>query len=140
MADRPDETARRRYWIEQMDAATRFMADVARHPVAECGERMASLRDAVSEASVEVVFSETRLADVHDRLYLLRRGLTDGFIAAARAMNERGWVLRVEDGYRTVDLETGAVQPIPDPLKSLHSSEEIRCRIREAVVRGQHPG
>jgi D-alanyl-D-alanine dipeptidase len=39
------------------------------------------------------------------RQYVLRDGQIPGFIAAAAEMNERGWILRVEDGYRTPEMQ-----------------------------------
>jgi D-alanyl-D-alanine dipeptidase len=39
------------------------------------------------------------------RLFVLREGQIPGFIGAAAEMNERGWVMRVEDGYRTAEMQ-----------------------------------
>ena len=38
-----DQGARRRYWAEQMDEASAFMAQIMEYPVHECGEPMLSL-------------------------------------------------------------------------------------------------
>ena len=38
-----DQGARRRYWAEQMDEASAFMAQIMEYPVDECGEPMLSL-------------------------------------------------------------------------------------------------
>lgn len=100
------EDARRRYWIDQMEAAWDFMCRAGRYPVRECGERTALLREAAEGAGVEVAFSDTRTARGCKRIYRLREGLLPAFLAAARAMNRRGWVLKVEDAYRTRTIQT----------------------------------
>ena len=100
-----NDAARRAYWIEQMEAAAGFMEDMKVRPVAECGEPLASLKAAVAAAAVEVAFSATRLAGRFDRLFHLREGVVGPFLAAAHDMNKRGWVLKVEDAFRTRDMQ-----------------------------------
>jgi D-alanyl-D-alanine dipeptidase len=39
------------------------------------------------------------------RLFVLREGLIKPFLAAARELNDRGWVMRVEDGLRTPTMQ-----------------------------------
>jgi len=68
---------------------------------------MASLVDAAADAGVEVAFSELPHVEGLPRLYFLRAGLIPQFVAAAREMNERGWVLLVEDAYRTARMQRG---------------------------------
>ena len=106
MADPDTDVTRRAYWTEQFDAAYRFMFEaVLPYPVAECGEPMVSLREAADVAHVTVQFSERPHVNGLPRLYYLRDGQIPGFIGAAAEMNERGWVLRVEDGYRTPEMQ-----------------------------------
>lgn len=105
MATHADDATRRAYWIEQMDAAARFMEEMKARPVAECGEPLASLKAAAAAASVEVAFSKTRLAGRFDRLFHLREGLVGPFLSVAHDMNKRGWVLKVEDAFRTRDMQ-----------------------------------
>ena len=90
-----------------MDEAYDFMMRAAAYPVRECGEPLARLREAVSNTGVEVAFSETQVIEGVDRLFYLRQGLIDLFIAAAREMNERGWILKVEDALRTPAIQQG---------------------------------
>ncbi|MDY7011515.1 MAG: M15 family metallopeptidase [Planctomycetota bacterium] len=104
-SERPDEDARRAYWTEQMEAACAHMAAVSDYPVDECGQAMDSLPDAADEAGVEVAFSTTKVVKNFDRLFYLREGLIDDFVAIARRMNARGWVLKVEDAYRTCAIQ-----------------------------------
>jgi zinc D-Ala-D-Ala dipeptidase len=101
-----DDTDRRRYWTEQFDAACQFMFEaVLPYPVAECGESLVSLQEAAAVANVTVQFSERPHVNGLPRLYVLRDGQIPGFIGAAAEMNERGWILRVEDGYRTPEMQ-----------------------------------
>lgn len=87
-----------------LDEADAFMRDIAVYPVQECGESMTSLVDAVQSAGVEVVFSD--LPHVHGlaRQYFLRIGLVPQFLAMAKEMNARGWILKLEDCYRTAKM------------------------------------
>ena len=102
-----DDDARRAYWTARMDEANAFMRAMADYPVRECGESMASLVDAVRSVVIEVAFSDRPHVYGLPRLYYLRAGLVTPFLAAAAEMNERGWVLKVEDGYRTVEMQRG---------------------------------
>jgi D-alanyl-D-alanine dipeptidase len=99
-----DETARRAYWVEQMELAYQFMQSVREYPVRECGEPLASMVEAAD--NVEVEFSTSKIAGDLDRVFYLRAGLLPNFVAVARAMNERGWILKVEDGFRSVEMQT----------------------------------
>ena len=97
--------ARRAYWTEQLEAARDFMLRAARQPVAECGESLVDLPEAAQAAGVRVRFSESPHVLGLPRIHRLRAGLVPGFLAAAAAMNRRGWILHVEDGYRTREMQ-----------------------------------
>ena len=86
-----------------MEEGYRFMQEMMRYPVAECGEPLESLVDAA--AGVDVEFSSSQIVTGINRMFLLRRGLIADFLLIAREMNERGWVLKVEDGYRTCQMQ-----------------------------------
>jgi D-alanyl-D-alanine dipeptidase len=81
------------------------MLRVMDYPVRECGERMVSLVDAARAAGVDVRFASHKHVLGLDRLYYLREGQIPGFVGAAREMNERGWVMKVEDGYRSRQMQ-----------------------------------
>lgn len=104
---RHDDDARRAYWTEQMDAAYEFMQTVMAFPVEESGEALAALPEAAKASGVEVAFSDTDVVKGRGRLFYLREGLIDQFLAVARSMNEQGLVLKVLDGYRTVEIQRG---------------------------------
>lgn len=100
-----DDDARRKFWTQQLDEAHAFMQRMWTYPVNECGEAMVSLEDAANDAGAEVEFSDKPHVLGLPRLYYLRAGQIEGFISAAAAMNKRGWVMRVEDGYRTRQMQ-----------------------------------
>jgi len=102
---RDSDGARRDYWISQMESARRFMDEILEYPVEECGESLISLPEAVRTSRVVLQFSHTKLAASHPRLFYLRSGLIENFIAASREMNDRGWILRVEDGFRSSAMQ-----------------------------------
>ncbi len=105
LTDPSDDAARRAYWRAQMDEAAAFMDKFMAYPVRECGEPMVSLVEAAGAAQVEVAFSDRPFMPDVLRLFYLREGLVPAFLAAAREMNARGWVLKVEDGYRTLEMQ-----------------------------------
>ncbi|MFC1461875.1 M15 family metallopeptidase [Verrucomicrobiota bacterium] len=98
---RDDEESRRAYWSEQMDTAGDFMRVMLDYPVEECGEPLVSLEELAKSAGVTVGFSRTRIAGTYDRLFYLREGPAQDFVAVAAEMNNRGWILKVEDGFRS---------------------------------------
>ncbi len=104
--DRADEDYRRAYWSEQMNKAYDFMAQVTDYAVEECGEPLVSLETVVAEEEIVVEFSRRKLPGGLDRLFYLRQGLIGDFLSLARSMNQRGWVLKVEDGYRTKEIQS----------------------------------
>lgn len=129
MADKiNDENERRRYWTESMDAAYDFMESVCQAKVNECLQKPAPLGDVADEAGVEVAFSQTKIGGKLERKFYLREGLIENFIGAAREMNERGWILKVEDGYRTANMQ-----------KSLAGDEKIFESILKSVI-WEHDG
>lgn len=104
MTDSEDQ--RRAYWTQQFDEAWSFMFErILPYPVAECGETFVSLPDAAAADGVEVLFAQRKHVHDLDRMFYLREGQIPGFLGAAREMNRRGWILRVEDGYRTREIQ-----------------------------------
>jgi zinc D-Ala-D-Ala dipeptidase len=103
--ERADEEQRRRFWKEQMEAAYAFMLEILEYPVAECGEPVASLPESAAGAGVKVFFSPLLHVRGLPRLFFLRTGIMKDFLAAAEEMNRRGWAVRVEDAYRTREMQ-----------------------------------
>ena len=102
-----NESERRVYWASQLDDAHAFMMRIMDYPVEECGERLVSLPDVAEKANAEVLFSDRPHVNDLPRIYMLREGQITGFIEAAQRLNSRGWVMRIEDGYRSRTMQKG---------------------------------
>jgi len=100
-----DDTARRAYWADQMELGYAIVQQILPFPVNEGGERFASLRDAATEANVEMLFSTTKIVGELDRIFVMRESLVREVITIAREMNARGWILKIEDGFRTLEMQ-----------------------------------
>ncbi len=108
-----DQVARRSYWTAQLDEAHAFMMRIMDYPVEECGQCLLSLPHAATEAHVEVLFSDRPHFNGLPRAFVLREGQIAGFIDTARRLNRRGWIMRVEDGYRSRAIQKGiGLQPL----------------------------
>ncbi|MEO6848470.1 MAG: M15 family metallopeptidase [Chthoniobacterales bacterium] len=95
----------RGFWTQKMEEASEFMEKMRKYPIAECGEPMVSLVDAAE--GLEVQYSTTKINDQYPRIFFLRQGLIKQFQAVAKEMNEQGWILKVEDGYRSPEMQRG---------------------------------
>ncbi len=104
--NKDDDKARRDYWAEQMESGYALVQKSIAFPVNECRERFASLRDAATAANVQMQFSTTKIAGELDRVFYMRESLVRDVITIGREMNERGWILKIEDGYRSLDMQS----------------------------------
>jgi len=102
----PDEAARVAFWVEYMEQSYVLTEAIMRHPLQESREGFASIPAAAEAAGVDVRFSTTLLAGQFERLFFIRQSLMPDLMAIARDMNTRGWILKVEDGYRTRQMQT----------------------------------
>ena len=102
----PDEEARCRFWTEHMERGYDLVQSMSKYEVKECGEGVVSIPEAAEKAGVEMLFSETKIAGNLDRIYVIRESLMPDLLAIALDMKERGWVLKIEDGYRTREMQT----------------------------------
>ncbi|HND52390.1 MAG TPA: M15 family metallopeptidase, partial [Pirellulaceae bacterium] len=78
--------------------------------VQECDEGFASIVDAAESAGVEMLFSTSKIAGELNRVYFMRESLVREVINVGRDMNERGWILKVEDGYRSLEMQSQLVR------------------------------
>jgi D-alanyl-D-alanine dipeptidase len=101
-----DEAARVAFWTEYMERSYALAEAIMRYPLQESREPFASIPAAAEEAAVEMQFSTTRLAGQFERLFVIREGLVPDLMAIGRDMNARGWILKIEDGYRTRKMQT----------------------------------
>jgi zinc D-Ala-D-Ala dipeptidase len=102
----PDEAARVAFWIEYMEQSYALAEAIMRHPLHDSREGLASIPAAAAEAGVDLRFSTTRLAGQFERLFFIRESLMPDLMAIARDMSARGWLLKIEDGYRTRQMQT----------------------------------
>ena len=103
---RPDEEARRRFWTEHMERSHHLLQAMTQYQTVESGEGFASIPDAADTAGVEMLFATGKIAGDLDRIFHIRESLIPVLLAIARDMRERGWLLKVEDGYRTQEMQT----------------------------------
>lgn len=101
-----DEAARVAFWVEYMEQSYTLTEAIIRHPLQECGEGFASIRTAAEAAGAEMRFSTSNLAGQFERLFFIRESLMPDLMAIATDMNARGWILKIEDGYRTRAMQT----------------------------------
>jgi D-alanyl-D-alanine dipeptidase len=100
-----DDKARRADWAEQMEQGYAMVEKLLAFPVEECGERFASLPETAADAGVEMLFSTTKIAGNLDRIYFMRESLAHEVVEIGREMNDRGWVLKIEEGFRTLEMQ-----------------------------------
>ncbi|WP_166819661.1 M15 family metallopeptidase [Thalassoroseus pseudoceratinae] len=105
-----NDQERRTYWTEQMELGYQMVEELMSFPVEECGEGFGSIPEAAEEAGVEIMFSNTKIAGDLDRVFFLRESLVHDVIEITKAMNDRGWVLKIEDGYRSVEMQGALVR------------------------------
>lgn len=104
MRTNTDEAVRRAYWAEQMQQGYDLIQRVLPFEVRECGEGFSSLPAAATASGVEMLFSTSKIAGDLDRIFFIRESLVACVMAVGRKMNERGWILKIEDGYRSLEM------------------------------------
>jgi zinc D-Ala-D-Ala dipeptidase len=105
-----DDAVRRAYWAEQMEQGYALVEQLLAFPVEECGERFASLEEAASSSGVEMLFSTSKIAGDLDRVFFMRESLVEDVMTIGRQMNERGWVMKIEDGFRSLEMQSSLVR------------------------------
>ena len=100
-----DQAARRAYWAEQMEQGYALVQKLLVAEVHECGEGFASLPDAAQAAGIEMLFATSKIAGGLNRVFFMRESLVQDVTAVGRAMNERGWILKIEDGFRSLEMQ-----------------------------------
>ncbi len=100
-----DPASARAYWAEQMEKGYELVQRIMAFAVQESGEGFASLQDAVADDGVEIHFSTSKIAGELDRVFFIRESLVHDVIAIGHEMNNRGWILKIEDGYRSLNMQ-----------------------------------
>jgi len=88
-----------------MDKGYRFMQEIVLYPVEENKEKLLSLPDIVEKSGVKLFFSPVQRTTVSKPIFRLREGLIDNLLSAAREMNKQGWVMKIEDAFRTTAMQ-----------------------------------
>lgn len=88
-----------------MERARGFMDRMMEYPVIESREALCSIPEAAQAAGVEVKFSDTPIVDDIPRIFEVREGVMGPLLEAAAEMVERGWILKIEDGFRTAEMQ-----------------------------------
>ena len=105
-----DDSTRRAYWAEQMQLGYELIQSTLPFEVRECGEGFASIPHAAGAADVEMMFSDSKIVGDIDRVFFMREGLVKKVIDIGRDMNSRGWILKIEDGYRSMEMQRQLVR------------------------------
>ena len=99
------DAGRRKYWTQTMDSAYEFMKRASDVPIDERMEKLVYLPEVADKAGVEVTFSDKPHVDNLPRLFYLRQGQIKSFVKIAEEFNSHGWILHVEDAYRTKEMQ-----------------------------------
>jgi len=105
MTNSSDDSARRAYWAEQMQLGYELVQKILQFEVRECGEGFACLRDAATKAGIEMRFSESKIAGELERVYFMRESLVQHVMDIGREMNKHGWILKIEDAFRSLEMQ-----------------------------------
>ena len=89
-----------------MERSYRLLQSMINYPTEECGEGLGSIPEAANAEGIQMLFSENKIAGDLDRIYVIRSSLIPDLLAIARDMKERGWILKIEDGFRTREMQT----------------------------------
>lgn len=101
---------RRRFWIQQMQAASLFMTEAGRRAVDECHEPLVPIAEVADAAGVEMVLSSRPHVRGLPRLHHLRRSVAAALVSAAAEFGRAGYGLVVEDALRTPEMQTNLLQ------------------------------
>lgn len=88
-----------------MEAAYAFMQRLLEYPLAECSETLAAVPDAARAAGVRIEFPAGLKLGSLERVFALRRSLVPRLLAIAEALLRQGLVLKLEDAYRSLDVQ-----------------------------------
>ncbi|MCM8814472.1 MAG: hypothetical protein NC937_00295 [Candidatus Omnitrophica bacterium] len=102
---------KREYWTQQMEKGYRFMQKIMCYPVKENMEKLVDLQQAVKKSGVYVKFSSVARSTVSKPIFRIREGIVDSFLAAAEKMNKNGFLIKVEDAFRTRQMQNPLNRP-----------------------------
>lgn len=94
-----------------MEAGYEFMQKILTYPVHENMEKIVDLRKSVKEAGVKVSFSSIARSVVSKPVFRMRQGIVENFLTAAEEMNKMGLVMKIEDAFRTRQMQNPLNRP-----------------------------
>lgn len=103
-----DARQERSFWSRKMDEAAAFMERMRTYPVRECGEPLVSIPEALD--GLDAAFSDTLLGGRHKRLFFCREGLVSSLVRIAGEISDCGWLLKIEDAYRTPAMQRSLLE------------------------------
>ncbi|MCM8816886.1 MAG: hypothetical protein NC913_05175 [Candidatus Omnitrophica bacterium] len=112
---------KREYWRHQMEAGYEFMQKILVYPVQESMEKLVDLKQAVNQAGVKVRFSSVSRSIVSKPVFRMRQGIIENFLTAAQEMNKKGMIIKIEDAFRTRQMQN----PLNRPQKVFDSIMKI---------------
>ncbi len=112
---------KKEYWKQQMDLGYDFMQRIMNYPVEESMEKLVDLTYTAKQAGVKVKFSGVSRTTVSKPVFFLREGIIDNFLSAAEELNRKGLIMRVEDAFRTRQMQN----PLNRPQKVFDSIMRI---------------
>lgn len=88
-----------------MEEAYAFMQRLLAYPTKDCLETLVSVPDAARDAGVRIEFTRGMKLGSLERVFALRQSFVPRLLAAGEALLQRGLVLRLEDAYRSLDVQ-----------------------------------
>lgn len=93
------------YWRSRMEAGYEFMMEILHYPVCESHEKLVFIPDYAKKTGVKMFFSKKKRTSVSFPLFYLREGIIENLLWAADKMNSRDWAIKVEDAFRTTQMQ-----------------------------------
>ncbi len=104
-----------------MEAGYEFMQRILDYPVNESMEKLVDLKKVVKETGVKVRFSSVARSVVSKPVFRMRQGIIGNFLTAAQEMNKKGLIIKMEDAFRTRQMQN----PLNRPQKVFDSIIKI---------------
>lgn len=101
----PNDSDRREYWRQQLELGYDLVQQIAAWPVQECGEPFENLPALAAQEGVPLVFSDSPIGPGLQRIHWIRASLARDVLQIARSVSRRGWILKIEDCYRTLSMQ-----------------------------------
>lgn len=88
-----------------MEMGYKFMTEILHYDVCDNREKLLYIPDYAKKAKVKIIFSKKKRTQVSFPLFYLREGIMKRFLCAAEEMNRQGWIMKIEDAFRTRQMQ-----------------------------------